>query len=269
MPNASARVESRQDAGAPLRAPGSAGVSPARNWHSRGYLPHLDHPGLLQSITFRLADALPAPIIDRLKQDEPDGALLRDRLEAYLNAGHGACLLLEPAPAAIVEDTLLHFDGQRYRLLAWAVMPNHVHVLVETHAGHPLPEVIQSWKSFSAKAINHALGRQGVLWQREYFDRYIRDEIHLRAVTDYIENNPVQAGLVKTAGEWRFGSAWEGRVLAGSHESRQDAGAPLQASHPIMPNATARVESRQDAGAPSSALGSAGVPPAPHKGQCP
>ena len=262
MPNATARVESRQDAGAPLRAPGSAGVSPARNWHSRRYLPHFDHPGLVQSITFRLADALPALIIDRLKQDEPDSARLRERLETYLNAGHGACLLRDPAHAGIVEDALLYFDGQRYRLLAWAVMPNHVHVLVEPHAGHSLPELVQSWKSFSAKAFNHALGRQGVLWQREYFDRYIRDEKHLHAVTDYIENNPVQAGLVKTASDWRFSSAWEGRVLAGSHESRQDAGAPLQASHPhrpIMPNAIA----------PSRAPGSAGVPPALHKAQRP
>ena len=47
--------------------PGSAGVPPAKNWYSRGYLPHFDHPGLIQSITFRLADALPAQVMERLR----------------------------------------------------------------------------------------------------------------------------------------------------------------------------------------------------------
>jgi REP element-mobilizing transposase RayT len=73
-------------------------------------------------------------------------------------------------------------------------MPNHVHVLIEAFADSPLPEVVQSWKSFTAKAINRWLGRNGEVWQREYFDRYIRDDAHLRAVIDYIEGNPVAAG---------------------------------------------------------------------------
>ncbi len=186
---------------------GSAGVPPAKGWRSRGYVPHLDHPGLIQSITFRLADALPAEVVERLRQGESDDTRLREKLEDYLNAGHGECLLREPAHAQTVENALLHFDGQRYRLLAWAVMPNHVHVLIETQAGHALADVVQSWKSFTAKAINQALGRQGALWQREYFDRYIRDERHLQAMIEYIDNNPVKAGLVKMASDWRFGSA--------------------------------------------------------------
>ena len=186
---------------------GGAGVPPAKGWHSRGYVPHLDHPGLIQSITFRLANALPAEVIARLQLGESDDARLRDKLEEYLNAGHGECLLRQPALAQIVENALLHFDGQRYRLLAWVVMPNHVHVLIETQAGHALAEVVQSWKSFTAKAINQVLGRRGALWQREYFDRYVRDDRHLQAVIEYIDNNPVQAGLVKVASDWRFGSA--------------------------------------------------------------
>jgi putative transposase len=203
---------------ADIAASGSAGVSPAKNWYSRGYLPHFDHPDLIQSITFRLADALPASVIERLRQGETDDAQFREKLEAYLNAGHGECILREPAHAQIVEDALLHFDGQRYRLLAWVIMPNHVHVLIETKNGHPLPEVIHSWKSYSAKALNNVMQRQGEVWQREYFDRYIRDNRHLLAVIDYIENNPVKAGLAETPAAWRFGSAWR--------ESRRDAGAP-------------------------------------------
>ena len=211
--------------------PGSAGVPPAsspapsaesppaKNWHSRGYLPHFDHPGLVQSITFRLADALPAQVVQRLRASAADDARFRASLEDYLNAGHGACLLRHPAHARSVEDALLHFDGQRYRLLAWVVMPNHVHVLIETRPGHPLDAVVHSWKSVTAHAILKTLATAGetptlpALWQREYFDRFIRDERHLQAVIDYIDNNPVKAGLVAHAGDWPFGSAWERRRL--------------------------------------------------------
>jgi type I restriction enzyme R subunit/putative DNA methylase len=78
-----------------------------------------------------------------------------------------------------MENALLHFDDQRYRLLAWCVMPKHVHVLIETWGsagvspakGWPLAGVIQSWKSFTAKAIKQLLGRGGEFWQREYYDR--------------------------------------------------------------------------------------------------
>lgn len=185
----------------------SVDVPQVKNWYSRGYLPHLDHPGLIQFITFRLADALPAEVIARLRLCAPDGAHYAEAVQEHLNAGHGECLLRLPAHARIVQDALLHFDGQRYRLLAWVLMPNHVHVLVETQPAHSMSAIVHSWKSFTAKAINQALERQGTLWQREYFDRYIRDERHLQAVIDYIDNNPVKAGLVQLASDWRFGSA--------------------------------------------------------------
>ncbi len=197
---------------------GSAGVPPAssnnspesqsqKGWYSRGYLPHVDVPGLIQSITFRLADSLPHDVLDRLAGEKLDDAERRKRIDAFLDAGHGECLLARPETAQIVEDALLHFDGERYRLIAWCVMPNHVHVLIETRAGHPLAEVIHSWKSFTAKEINKALGRSGEIWQREYFDRYIRDDRHLQAAVNYIEENPVKAKLVTSAEDWRFSSA--------------------------------------------------------------
>jgi len=96
-------------------------------------------------------------------------------------------------------------------------MPNHVPVLIETQPMHPLPEVVHVWKSFTAKVINQAMGRQGMLWQREYFDRYIRDETHLQAVIDYIDNNPIQAGLVAVASDWPFGSARLGAPASRRH----------------------------------------------------
>ena len=83
-------------------------------------------------------------------------------------------------------------------------MPNHVHALIETLPGFPLDGVIHSWKSFSAKRANRLLRRTGVFWMGDYFDRYVRDEKHLSAVIQYMEENPVKAGLVRFAREWRW-----------------------------------------------------------------
>jgi REP element-mobilizing transposase RayT len=188
-----------------------------RGWYSRNYLPHFDEPGYVQSITFRLADAVPAEVVAAWKAalklrgtvpaTDPRSIELRRRLERYEDAGHGACWLGDERIAAIVENALLHFDGERYHLLAWCVMPNHVHVLIETKSGVLLDGIVHSWKSFTANEANRLLGRKGAFWQREYFDRFIRDEKHLRATIEYIEQNPVKAGLVRSADQWRFSSA--------------------------------------------------------------
>jgi len=199
----------------PESNPGSAGVSPVKGWYSRRYLPHVDLPGLLQAITFRLDDSLPKEVFERLAQDAVDDAVERKRIEAVLNAGHGECWLQRHEIAEIVENALFHFDGQRYRLIAWCVMPNHVHVLIEAWERWPLAGVIQSWKSFTAKAINRNLGRGGEVWQREYFDRYIRDDRHLQATIEYIENNPVAAGLAPSPESWQFSSASQRKKKAG------------------------------------------------------
>ena len=184
-----------------------------RDWYSRDYLPHFDRPGLIQAITFRLADALP---VEKLRRWELELAhetdLVREvekkrRMEAWIDAGHGSCWLREASMAQIVEEALLHFDSIRYRLLAWSIMPNHVHVLIETLEGWPLGGIVHSWKTWTAKEINALLGRTGSVWQREYHDRYIRDGEHLANVTRYIEQNPVKAGLCFETKEWRWGSA--------------------------------------------------------------
>jgi type I restriction enzyme R subunit/menaquinone-specific isochorismate synthase/putative DNA methylase len=179
-----------------------------KGWHSRGYLPHLDVPSLLQSVTFHLADSLPKTAIEQLYAGtRPDDPEQLRRVERWLDAGHGACWLARPEIARVVEEAFLHFDGERYRLLCWVVMPNHVHLLIETSRDHPLPNVVQAWKSYSSKRANRLLERTGTFWARDYFDRYIRDDQHLQAVVHYIENNPVRAGLVDQPEGWPFGSA--------------------------------------------------------------
>ncbi len=188
-------------------------------WRSRDYLPHFDQPGLVQSITFRLADSLPQEVLDRWEQeladlgDEERQIEREKKIGHWLDQGHGACHLRDPRIAEMVENALLHFDGERYRLLAWCIMPNHVHVLVECWEHWPLASLLHSWQSFTAKEANCILQRSGAFWQIEYHDRYIRDEAHCVNARLYIEDNPVKAGLVPSAEKWRWSSAWEGRDL--------------------------------------------------------
>lgn len=132
------------------------------------------------------------------------------RIEAFEDSGAGACWLKDDRIARIVEQALLHFDGARYRLLAWCVMPNHVHVVIETHQGFPLGEVVHSWKSFTANQANKVLGRTGPFWMADYYDRFVRDERHFLAVVRYVTENPVKAGLVSDASQWRWSSAYKG-----------------------------------------------------------
>jgi putative transposase len=190
-----------------IKADKDVGVPMHKFWHSRGYLPHCDASGLLQAITFRLDDSLPAQVLRRLMQESEDKADKLRKIEHLLDMGRGECWLKQHAIAHIVEDALLHGDGQDYYLLAWCVMPNHVHVLIETQDGHPLPKVVQSWKSFTARLINRHLGRTGTVWMRDYFDRYIRDDRHLAAVVAYIHANPVKAGLTASERDWPHSSA--------------------------------------------------------------
>lgn len=179
-----------------------------RGWHSRGYLPHFDMPGVTQMINYRLNDAMPASrrhewaglleIDDDLKR--------RARLEECLDRGFGECELRDSRMATVVEENWLHLDAHDYRLLAWVVMPNHVHFLVEIWQT-PLADLLQNWKGYTARRINGVLGRRGKLWQDDYWDRYIRDEAHYRKVVHDIEWNPVKAGLVKAPEQWPFSSA--------------------------------------------------------------
>ena len=168
-----------------------------------------DQAEVVQGITFRLCDSLPQEAVERMRvtAELDDDSRKRSRAEVFMNAGHGACYLRLPQIATNVEGALLHFDRERYRLLAWVIMPNHVHVLAVQLTGFPLANVIHSWKSFTAKEANRALGRTGAFWAREYYDRYIRNREHLARAIDYIHYNPVKAVLVAAPEEWMFSSA--------------------------------------------------------------
>jgi REP element-mobilizing transposase RayT len=142
-------------------------------------------------VTYRLGDSLPLAVAQRLADeldDEGGEMRYRKRIESLLDAGHGECVLRRPELAQIVIDAWNHFDGQRYDLQAWVVMPNHVHVLIAMRQTS-LTNIVRGWKSFSARKINVVLGRKGKLWQEDYWDRYIRSPSHYAVSMEYILAN--------------------------------------------------------------------------------
>jgi REP element-mobilizing transposase RayT len=159
-------------------------------------LPHREQPGATYFVTFRLADSLPAEVRNRLGEIRD----LNDRetfawIDRHLDAGSGSCLFSQTDPAEIVVSTLRHFDGNRYRLGAFVVMPNHVHALVQPLEPHTRQQVVHSWKSYTANILQRLTAIHGRLWQEEGFDRIVRDATELRVFHDYIFANPAAARL--------------------------------------------------------------------------
>jgi Transposase and inactivated derivatives len=186
---------------------------------SRGYLPHWEIEGATYSITYRLHDSLPIEVVRRLWSEreamerQVTGGIRRPtvierckieeafaiRLDDELHFERGSCHLRNPRLADTVAENLLHFDGSRYSLHAWCVMPNHVHVVVRPFEGEDLERILHSWKSYTSHKASSIVGTT-TLWAREYFDRVIRDERHLADAIGYVRNNPAKAGL--TGWKW-------------------------------------------------------------------
>lgn len=179
---------------------------------TRNRLPHWQQGDVWVFVSWRLGDSLPKEKLDLLREeretwlnhhpqpwDEAQESEYHERfsrqIDDWLDQGSGSCLLKDPGNAAIVADALRHFDGDRYQLAAFVVMPNHVHVLFQPLGQHALADIVKSVKGFTAREINKRLGRQGPLWQEEYWDRLIRSEQHFFKVLEYIHENPRKAKL--------------------------------------------------------------------------
>jgi REP-associated tyrosine transposase len=197
-------------------------------FHFRGKLPHLKREGAVYFVTFRLIDSLPRAGLLKLKQGrealmqhalaarrplswEEERRLFAwysERVEGYLDRGVGACWLRRPEIGRLVSTALNFFNGERYDLHAWVVMPNHAHAVIWPRPGHSLSEIEHSWKSYTAKAANKILNRVGEpFWQKESYDHWIRDdEEHTRLCT-YVINNPTKAGLCRWPQDWQWSSA--------------------------------------------------------------
>jgi putative transposase len=179
-----------------------------RGWHQRGYLPHFDAPAVTQFVTFQLHDSF--PVTRRAEWEtilrEPDDSAKRRKLESWLDRGHGECRLGRRDVAGLVEKVLLEGDGRAYRMQAWVIMPNHVHLVVEVW-DVPLAKLVGGWKGKSSRLANALLRQNGKFWHVDYYDTLIRDGTHLNRAIRYTEQNPVKAFLAKAAREWPWSSA--------------------------------------------------------------
>jgi len=178
----------------------------------RKNLPHWAQENCTYFITFRLADSIARSRINEYNAlrekwkehhhppyTENEKAhfdeLFSEQVNSWLDEGAGACVLGKLEISKIVANTLIHFDGERYELDEWVIMPNHVHVLITPQTGHELSTILHSWKSYSAQQINKHLGKNGTVWKQDSYDHIVRNTDELIRIRKYIQNNPSKAGI--------------------------------------------------------------------------
>ncbi len=175
-------------------------------------LPHWQQDKATYFLTFRLADSIPVSLLNEWREERnhwqtnrpkpwsPETEaeyhkLFSARIDQFLDQGLGSCLLGDSANAATVAGAFQHFDHTRYLIHAWVIMPNHVHLLLSLGESIDLGETVASWKRFTATKINRVDHGSGPVWQKDYFDRLIRDWNHFMNVARYIRRNPIKAKL--------------------------------------------------------------------------
>jgi REP element-mobilizing transposase RayT len=178
-------------------------------------LPHWQPKRVEIFLTWRLYGSLPANVLAylRLEESAPGRKFARAERALEKNAT-GPLWLREPRIAACVEAAILRGDRElkQYALIAYVVMPNHVHLLTRPIAS--LAKISNGLKGVTSREANRILDRTGrPFWQDESFDRWVRDDAERGKIISYIENNPVKAKLVMRAEDWPWSSA--GRRLAG------------------------------------------------------
>ena len=188
-------------------------------------LPHWQQGAVFYFVTWRLADSLssaklkawkyerevwlhlhPKPWDEKAEDDYHER--FSRKIEEWLDQGEGSCSLRDVSCSAIVADAIRHFEGERYTVASFVVMPNHVHVLFRLKSPYRLERIVKSWKGFTARAINRLLNKAGSLWQEDYWDRLIRNPRHFHKCLQYLRENPIKAGLRNN--EFVFYDAKEG-----------------------------------------------------------
>jgi type I restriction enzyme R subunit len=192
--------------------------------------PHWSQAGTVVFLTFRTHDSIPREVLERWDREKEAWLRLRGKgigghwtdlvptlgakeradfhktfnrtREMFLDTCQGRCLLRRSELSKIVANSLLHFDGQRYRLGDFVVMPNHVHLLAVFPSEQALKEQCDSWLHYTAFRINQALGEKGKFWQQEPFDHLVRSPEQYEYLRQYIAENPRMAGL--RPGEYHY-----------------------------------------------------------------
>ncbi len=212
---------------------------------TRRNLPHWYVPGAVHFVTYRLADTIPIAALQRLRRQRdgllgrpaPKGVTLYEHkarahklffaaYDRFLDCGGTIDWLAAPAVAAAIRGSLHYHNAGKYRLLAYCVMPNHVHALFQpsdpirvpepreaplgdecADALSPLAGIMHSLKSYTAHKANGLLGRSGQFWQHESYDHWVRNDDEVERIVNYIAWNPVKANLARRPHDWFFSSA--------------------------------------------------------------
>ncbi|MFA6101881.1 MAG: transposase [Victivallaceae bacterium] len=176
------------------------------------HLPHWTKKGVTYWITFRLRDSLPQEKLNRwrIERDfwleanpEPWTDIQWNeynqrfglRFNEWLDAGAGSCILARSDVRGKVCECLTAFNNDRYRIIASVIMPNHVHMLLETADAHLLSNILKGMKGTSARKVNQLLNESGSFWADESYDHIVRSETQLHFLIEYVKNNPIKAGL--------------------------------------------------------------------------
>jgi REP element-mobilizing transposase RayT len=197
------------------------------------HLPHIHPQQAIFFVTFRLVNSLPQWIIETLQDEfeidmlmknarQEKGDTLKEepyrkyfkQFDTFLDAQReGNRWLQQPEIASIIAEAIHFRDREKYDLICYCIMPNHVHMMIEISDKHHavdvigmsyLTRVLQSLKSFTARASNKVLHRNGQFWQRESYDHIVRDDQEMERMIRYVIFNPVAAGFVKDWKDWSF-----------------------------------------------------------------
>ncbi len=203
----------------------------------RRRLPHYQPEDATFFVTFRLHGSLPAEVMHKLVQEKESaekflasstsGTRNRgrfedhrqayfERFEALLDSGSsGPHWLRDDHIASIVAEAIHYRDKKQYDLLAFCIMPNHVHMVVTVERRdsslyrtkkHPyaLASILQDLKWYTALQCNRALGRKGAFWQHESYDHVVRNSEELERILRYVTQNPVNAAMVDSWKQWKW-----------------------------------------------------------------
>jgi hypothetical protein len=217
-----------EDRGEQKGQPGKADV---REYYAR-HLPHQVPRGFPIFLTWSLKGSLPKRVVAALEQERKGlekqsrrqgetetqrrmrhSKILFAKRDRFLDTTQeGPKHLQDPRAAAIVVGSILWGVPERYQLYAYAVLSNHVHVVLTPAVD--LEVITQGIKGYTAYRINGIQNQRGrVFWQDESYDHWARDEEEMLRIIEYVENNPVAAGLCSAAEQWPWSSAAWRRVL--------------------------------------------------------
>jgi REP element-mobilizing transposase RayT len=169
-------------------------------------LPHLYVVGQPLFVTFRLDGSLPG------NRAFPSASLASGQafvaMDRLLDQARSGPMFLKQAGVAQMVMASIDYGAEigHYHLHAFAIMSNHVHLLITPHIS--VSKLLCSLKGATAKRVNLLLGRTGQpFWQDESYDHLVRNGEEFRRIQRYIESNPVIAGLVTRPEDYPYSSA--------------------------------------------------------------